>query len=154
MKIGIIVFSHTGNTLSVAEKLQAKLTAASHSVQLEQVTAAEESPRAEKAGLRNAPDTSSYDMLIFATPVWAFSLPPVMKLYLDQIPTLKGKAVGCFVTQTFPFPWMGGNRTIRQMVSACEALGGNVFHTAVINWTRGRETSIAQLIEDFSKAGK
>lgn len=57
MKIGIIVFSHTGNTLSVAEKLQAKLTAASHSVQLEQVTAAEESPRAEKAGLRNAPDT-------------------------------------------------------------------------------------------------
>jgi hypothetical protein len=78
----------------------------------------------------------------------------MVKLYLEQIPTLKGKDVGCFVTQAFPFPWMGGNRTIRQMVSACEALGGNVFHTGIVNWNRGREASIAKLIEAFSSGDK
>jgi len=38
MNIGIIVYSWSGNTLSVAEKLQEKLSAAGHSVALEQVS--------------------------------------------------------------------------------------------------------------------
>lgn len=154
MKVGIIVHSITGNTLSVAEKLQERLVAAGHWVQLERVTAVDESPQAKKVELKNIPDTRSYDMLIFAAPVWAFSLPPVVKLYLSKIPTLEGKAVGCFVTQAFPFPWMGGNRTIRQMVSACQALGGKVFSTGIVNWTRRRETRIDQLIEALSMGGK
>lgn len=147
MKVGIIVYSHTGNTLSVAEKLQERIAAAGHAVQLEQIKEMDESTRATEVELKNAPDTGPYDMLIFASPVWAFSLPPVVKLYLGQIPTLTGRKVGCFVTQAFPFPWLGGKRTIRQMASACEAVGGNVCHTGVVNWTRGREASIAQLIE-------
>jgi flavodoxin len=153
MKVGIIVFSHTGNTLSVAEKLQERLATAGHSVKLERVTAVDDSPQAKKVELKSAPDTGPYDMLVFATPVWAFSLPPVMKHYLEQIPTLEGKAVGCFVTQTFPFPWLGGNRTIRQMVSACKALGGDVVKTGIVNWSRGREAKIAELLEAISTIG-
>lgn len=154
MKVGIILHSHTCNTLSVAEKLQERLAAAGHWAQLERVTAVDESPQARKVELKNAPETSPYDMLVFAAPVWAFSLSPVKKLYLGQIPTLQDKAVGCFVTQAFPFSWMGGNRAIRQMVSACEALGGKVFKTGIVNWTRGREARIAQLIEDLNAGGK
>jgi len=37
MKIGIIVYSQTGNTLSVAEKLKEKLAVAGHSAEIEQV---------------------------------------------------------------------------------------------------------------------
>lgn len=37
MKVGIVVYSQTGNTLSVATKLKEKLAAAGHSVALEQV---------------------------------------------------------------------------------------------------------------------
>lgn len=77
-----------------------------------------------------------------------------MKLYLEQIPSLGGKAVGYFVTQAFPFPWMGGNRTIRQMVSVCQALGGKVFKTGVVNWTWRREARIAELIDAFSIGGE
>jgi len=40
MNIGIIVYSQTGNTLSVAKKLEERLSAAGHSVNLEQVTVA------------------------------------------------------------------------------------------------------------------
>ncbi|MDF2592532.1 MAG: hypothetical protein K0S75_1998, partial [Clostridia bacterium] len=38
MKIGIIVYSHTGNTFSVAQRLEEKLTAEGHSVKIEKVT--------------------------------------------------------------------------------------------------------------------
>ena len=39
MNIGIIVYSQTGNTLSVAKKLEEKLSLAGHSATLEQVKA-------------------------------------------------------------------------------------------------------------------
>jgi len=152
VKVGIIVHSHTGNTLSVAQKLQEALTAAGHFVQLERVTAVNEDPQVRKVELKSAPDPSPYDTVIFAAPVRAFSLSPVMRQYLAQVPSLKDKAVGCFVTQGFPYPWLGGNRTIRQMVSACEALGGKVLNTCVINWThKGRETGLAGALETMGK---
>jgi len=37
MNIGIIVYSQTGNTLSIAKKLEEKLSAAGHSATLEEV---------------------------------------------------------------------------------------------------------------------
>jgi len=39
MKIGIILYSQTGNTYSVAQKLQEKLIAKGHSVDLERLKA-------------------------------------------------------------------------------------------------------------------
>lgn len=37
MNIGMIVYSRTGNTLSVAEKLEARLSAAGHAVTLKRL---------------------------------------------------------------------------------------------------------------------
>lgn len=88
MKIGIIVHSHTGNTLSVAQKIKEKLLTAGHSVNLEQVTAVnEDSVAAGKIQLKTIPDVSTYDILIFGAPVNGFSLSQVMKEYLLQIPS-------------------------------------------------------------------
>jgi len=39
VNIGIIVYSKTGNTLSAAQKLQEKLVAHGHVVNIEQITA-------------------------------------------------------------------------------------------------------------------
>jgi len=38
MNIGLIIYSGSGNTRSVAVKLQEKLTAAGHTVSLEEIT--------------------------------------------------------------------------------------------------------------------
>lgn len=107
MNIGIIVHSQTGHTLSVAEKLMKSLTLKGHDVTLGRVTAEDESPRASEIQLQTIPIVEDYDCLFFGAPVWGYSLSPVMKLYLTQLITLKDKRIGCFVTQLFPYSWMG-----------------------------------------------
>lgn len=155
MKVGVIVHSKTGNTLSVAKRIQDKLIAAGHSVNLEQVVAVNEDPSAAgNIKLKTIPDTSIYDMLIFGAPVHGFSLSPVMKLYLSQLQTLKGKKVGCFITQSFPFPWMGGSRSIRQMITICKDKSGNVYEAGIVNWSnKERERKIADILEKVIDPG-
>lgn len=149
MKIGVIVHSHTGNTLSVAKRLSEKLIAKGHSVQLEQVVAVNEDPSAAgNVQLKVIPDISPYDAIIFCAPVRAFSLSPVMKAYLAQLPSLKSKQISCFVTQQFPYPWMGGNNSIKQMKTLIAKKDASVYGTGVVNWSsKIREEKIQDVIE-------
>jgi len=153
MNIGIIVHSFTSNTLSVAEKLKEKFLAEGHLVTLEQVTAVNEDPAAAaKVELLAIPDITGYDMLIFGAPVRAFSLSPVMLLYLNQLPSLQGKKISCFVTQQLSFAWLGGNRSIKQMKKAVIAKNGTVYETGVVNWSsKTRENLITDLINRLTK---
>ena len=153
MNIGIIVHSHTSNTLSVAEKLKEKFMADGHLVTLEQVTAVNEDPAsATNVELLAIPDTNGYDMIIFGAPVRAFSLSPVMLLYLNQLPSLQGKKISCFVTQQLPFACLCGNRSIKQMKKAIIAKNGTVHETGVVNWSsKKREDLITDLISRLTK---
>ena len=154
MKIGIIVYSQTGNTLSVAEKLKEKLTAAGHSAEIEQVTVAGGRKSGERAfQLETRPDVSQYEALVFGAAVEAFSLSPVMRSYLTGVDSLQGKQVACLVTQFFPYPWMGGNRAIRQMRELCESKGATASGSAVVNWCRFRRVkTIASAIDRLTQA--
>lgn len=151
MKIGIIVYSHTGNTLSVAEKIKNSLSLAGHMVAIERITAVNNDPRSQEGKqLKNAPNISPYDAFLFGAPVWAFSLSPLMKDYISQLPSLHGNKTGCFVTQQFPYAWMGGSHAIRQMQKTCESKGADIFETGVINWSsKKRDVQIQNLIERF-----
>jgi len=152
MKIGIISHSHTGNTLSVAQKLKETLEENGNLVNLEQVAAVNQDTSAKNIQLKSAPDTEGYDALIFGAPVWAFSLSPVMKVYLSQLTSLKGKKVSCFVTQQFPYAWMGGNRAISEFKKACELKGAVVSETGIVNWSnKQREKKTNEVIEKLSK---
>jgi len=153
MNIGIIVHSHTGNTLSVAEKLKDRFLAEGHLVTLEQVTAVNEDPAAAaNVELKTIPDIAGYDVLILGSPVRAFSLSPVMLLYLNQLPSLQGKKISCFVTQQLPFAWMGGNRSIKQMKKAIISKKGTVDETGVVNWSsKKREDLITDIINRLTK---
>ena len=148
MTTGIILFSRTGNTLSVGEKLKEYLLAGKQAAALERVTAVNEDPNSrEKIKLKSIPDIAQYDYVIIGAPVQAFSLSPVMKAYLDQIPLIQGKKVACFVTQHFPKPWMGGNRALRQMTGLISQKGGKVIGTGNVNWTsKARENQINDLL--------
>ena len=150
MKVGIIVYSQSGNTLSVAEKLEKAIKSAGHTVTLERVEAVSEGSNPVNR-LKSAPDITPYDAIIFASPVQAFSLAQAMKLYLSQISDITGKQAYCFVTQHFKKAWLGGNHAVRQITAACKAKGGEVIWSGVVNWSGStREKQIDDIVTRLS----
>jgi len=149
MKIGIVVYSWSGNTLSVAEKLKERLSSAGHAVDLLQVQVRGERKRGAQAfELEAAPDLTPYNGLVFGAAVEAFSLSPVLARFLEREDSLEGKKVACLTTQQFPYPWMGGNRAVRQMRKLCGAKGAEVVGAAVVNWAKSRRgQTMADAIE-------
>lgn len=153
MNIGIILYSETGNTYSVSLKLKEKLVKAGHSVNIERLKViGKVKPGTKDIKFESLPDIELYDALVFGSPVQAFSLSSAMTAYLSQIKSLQDKKVAFLVTQFFPFPWLGGNRTIGQMKKACEPKGATVCGTAVVNWSKpNREKQITEMVEKLSK---
>jgi flavodoxin len=134
MNIGLIIFSRTGHTLLVAEKIRDACLAQGHHAVIERVRAENEDPnRKVPLRLTSAPAPAAYDAVIFGGPVEAFSLSPIMKAYLAQLPQITGKKVGCFVTQHLSKPWLGGNHAVRQMRGLCRGKGADVRQTGIVN---------------------
>lgn len=152
MNVGIIVYSCTGNTMSVAQKLEQALRDRGHEASIVRVEPTHNDPRASgPIKLKTAPAVSSYDAVIFASPVHAFSLAPVMKLYLSQVSSLAGKKVSCFVTQHLKQSWLGGNRAIRQIKAACKEKGGDIMASGIVNWSgRLRNQQIDDIVSRLS----
>ena len=158
MKIGMFIHSQTGNTYSVSEKLRNKLIEKGHSVVLKKLepVGGENPNQADisKILFDPSPDVTGFDWLIFGAPVRGFSISPVLAAYLSRISSLKGQKVDLFVTQSFPYQWMGGNRAITQMKQTCEQKGAMVGDTGIINWkNKKRNLQIEELVERYSKSG-
>jgi len=153
MNIGIVIYSWSGNTLSVAERLKERLSASGHSVDLKEVKLTQERKRGEREfQLEALPDVGPYDAFVFGSAVEAFSLSPVLTAYLKKVDSLGEKKVACLVTQLFPYPWMGGNRAIRQMRKLCEAKGATICGSGVVNWAKSRrEKTTTEVINRLSK---
>ena len=153
MNIGIILYSETGNTYSVSQKLKEKIVKAGHSVNIERLKViGKVHPSTKDVKFESLPDIEPYDALVFGSPVQAFSLSFAMTAYLSQIKSLLDKKVAFLVTQFFPFPWLGGNRTIGQMKKICESKGATICGAAVVNWSKpSREKQIAEMVEKLSK---
>ena len=150
MKIGIFIHSKTGNTLSVAQRLQDKLISAGHATSIHRISAVnDEEVDFKKIELHDRPDVQGYDILVFGAPVRGFLLSATMQSYLTSIGSLKGRKTACFMTQAFPYPWMGGNRALKQLCKICTDKGANIFETGIINWSNAgkRETLIQALLE-------
>ena len=152
MNIGIIVYSHTGHTLSVAMKLKEKLSAARHMVTLEQVQTTEPvKPGATSVDLKTKPAIDTYDALVFGAPVWGGVPAPPMTSYLEQITSLQGKKVACLVTGIFPSGW-GRNQTIARMKDVCESKGATVCGSGSVGWwSLGRKRQISKVVDSLSE---
>lgn len=152
MKIGIIVFSQTGHTLSVAEGLAVALKAMGHEAEVARVEPVETKPNSSApVKLKAAPDVRPYDAVIFASPVQGFTLARAMQLYLSGISDLSGKKVSCFVTQHLKRAWMGGNRSLRMIAAACRTKGAEVGKSGIVHWSSAdRDSQIASLVEKMS----
>jgi len=149
MKVGVICFSQTGNTLSVAQKVEQALATAGHTVQIEQVEpVSSEFKPGTPISLKTSPDPAPYDVVILASPVHAFSLAPVMKFYLSSLPGIAGKPVHCFITQHLKKAWMGGNHAVRQIRAACQANGTRLMTSGIVNWSSSQREQQIQSIVD------
>jgi menaquinone-dependent protoporphyrinogen IX oxidase len=154
MNIGLVVYSWSGHTQEVAEKLRDALTAKSHGATLIPITLTEERKQgAREFEIAEMPDLSGYDAVVFGAAVEAFSLSPVLSEYLKRVESLSGKKAACLVSQQFPYAWMGGNRAIRQMKRLAKAKGAAVAGAAVVHWTASRrDSSIAAAVEKLAQA--
>ena len=151
MKIGIVVYSQTEHTYSVAQKLQERLKENGKEVEIERVVPkGEVNPGSKDIEFENLPDVEGYDALVFGSPVHAFSLAPAMKVYLEQVPSLQGKKVALFVTKGAPFNWTGGNQAINKMKNICQSKGGTVSGTGIVVWNKKRDEKIEELTRRFS----
>lgn len=153
MNIGIIVFSRTGNTLSVAEKIRDAAAAQGHTAAVERIRAEHEEPGNNfPLKLTVLPDPKPYDAVIFGAAVEGFSMSAALKTYLSEMPSLAGKPAGCFVTQHLSKPWLGGNRAIRQMRALLAEKGFKVRSSGIVNWTNpAREAQIAAVAAELAK---
>lgn len=135
MKIGIIVYSKTGNTLHVAERIRETLAAEGNSVTVEHFCAETLPNSNTPVRLTATPDTNKYDVVIFGAPVQAFSLDPAMSMYLNQIGKASAKPALCFMTQYFRKPWMGGNHAMKQMLALLQKKGFSAEPMGIVNWS-------------------
>ncbi len=149
MKTAIIVYSQTGNTRQAAQKLLEALRSKGRECELLEVKVSDPKPEmnGSRVRLTQKPATEAYDQLVFASPVWGFSLSGPMKAYLAGLPSLKGKKVRLFVTHRLPLPWMGGSQAIGQMKKLCREKGGEVVAGAVVCWgEKRRERDLSDML--------
>lgn len=153
MSIGILIYSLTGNTLQVAQKIKTRLEEESKSAVIERIEISKDNPNSPAPiVLKTIPDVSKYDKLIIGSPINGFSLSLPMKAYLNNHGNIKGKEINCFVTQHFRQPYLGGNRGIRQMTDLCVKQGGRVRHTGIVHWSSpNRAEMIDETVELLSK---
>lgn len=154
MKIGIIVHSKTGHTLSVAHKLREQFLTAGHTVSIEKVVSSNDGEtNVNSIILTSVPKLDGFDMLVFGAPVRGYMLSPIMQAYLRQLPSLKGKIVSGFVTQFFPKPTMGGNQAIERLSEICRSKGAEITITGIINWLNPfkRKKLIVETVDKITK---
>jgi NAD(P)H-dependent FMN reductase len=77
----------------------------------------------KKVVLSNSPSTQGYDMLVFAAPVYGFSLAAVMKAYLQGLPSWRENCWLDLSRRHFR-SWMGGEQAINGMEKLVKAKGG------------------------------
>lgn len=120
MNIIIIFHSKTGTTRKFAERIANKLQEDGHSTNLIQIETdvpieSGSVRRCAKFSITNLPDITNYDTILLGGPVWAFSASPVIIECIKGLKDFQGKRVIPFVTQGFPFKFLGGKQAIALM---------------------------------------
>ena len=151
MNIGIILYSQTGHTLSVAEKLQKQLEEKGKKVTIQQVTINGEAAP-DKFEFTTIPTVDPYDAVIFGAPVHGFRLSTVMEAYLQQLPSMEGKEAAVLVTKQLPFTWTGGTKAASTMKKICQEKGAHVKGAEIAFWAKSKqEESVRHCVDNLSR---
>ena len=140
MKIGVIVHSQTGNTLRVAECIQKKLLEKIDDVELIRIkTIGDVKNITKPIVLDQMPSIEKYDAIVFGAWIQGFNLHAGMKVYISQLSSLKDKKITCFVTQYFPYKWMGGTIGLSQLKKLISLKDGIVNVSGIVNWSKRKK---------------
>lgn len=139
MKIGFIIHSQSGNTLSVAHKLMDQLKIQGHDVVLthikdEDVNNSMQHP--ERLVTVVDEITSNVDVLFIGGWVQAFSLCRGLNHYINHQLSIQAKETHLFLTHHFPFEWMGGTNAMKQLVKPLMSKGLDIKTSKIFNWSR------------------
>ena len=146
-RIGIIVYSQTGNTRQVTDRLAARLETAGHVVEILPITVRGDT-QSGVFELIDPPVPEGYDGYIFAGQVQAFALSRVMKRYMTGLSGSVAGPVAIVVTEHFPRPWMGGNRAVKAIARELERVDADVRGSMIVHWSRNdRDQQITEGIE-------
>lgn len=108
MRIAIVFYSFSGNTKRLSLFLKEMLERKNHKVDIVEIKAEKEIKsffrqvfcaflKREIPLKRININFDEFDLIIFATPVWAFTITPHLRAFLEDI-NLEGKKTACFVT--------------------------------------------------------
>jgi flavodoxin len=141
MNIGIIIYSSSGHTVTVAKTIAERFRKDGHDVDIKLLLATGmPRPGSKRFSISNAPtseDIDGYDAIVFGGPVWFFRASPVILKFLGRIENLGEKKVIPFVTQLSPWPSFGGNQALRSMEFRLKGSGGKVLPGEVIPYFFG-----------------
>lgn len=147
MTIGIIVYSYTNNTLTIAQQLKEALTNKGYQADIESIKAFNEDPNNTNIVLSNIPRLKQYKKLIFATCVRGFDCAPIFKAYMNTIDSLKDQKCAGFVSQYFPWDALGGTQSLKRMKELVENKNGIFMPLRSIHVkSKQKETQINELI--------
>lgn len=151
MNIQLLVHSHTGNTLSVANALKAAVEPINPEIKLTHVEADNEREmNLSKISISKLPDCSDADLIVLGSPVRGGNPSPAILKTIDSLGSMQGKKCVVFTTEFFPYDWMGGRQAVSKMEKALNAHGAEVTSHAIIHWKRrDREKQIDQFITTF-----
>jgi len=153
MKILIACYSHTGNTLTVAQKLQKQINADFTRIEpvkdrwyvIKAVHAYMEKKWPIKPCIT---DIDDYDCLIVCCPVWASRTPSGVNQYLEELENVSGKKCAALVT-------MGGDGSqiaTTQIMTALEDEGMEFMESLTIGGSAQKSGEWENMVQDF--AGK
>lgn len=155
MNICILVHSKTGTTLKFGKMIEDALRKKSHKVefiQLEtnQPVSMANQNQSNNFRIINLPSEKEFDAFLVGCPVWGFQPTPVVIAALKQLNKLSGKKFLPFVTQSFPFSFMGGKQAIAQMSSMAKNLGAVVLEgESVQRMCRNTQTLMKRAVENI-----
>lgn len=145
MKIGFLFISETGHTLSVLNRLEPIYKEAGHAVEKISLLEGYDS---KKQKLTAFPKLKDYDLIIFATPVQAFSLHPAMSQYLKQLELKKEQKVALLITQYFRRACLGGNRALKKMKLYLSVFQAQILAEFIVHWcSKARENQIDEALK-------
>ena len=152
MKIGIVFYSFSGNTRRVCSFLRQRIAKENREVKLFDLKLKKEASaffeQCRQAFFRVKPELKGsdfsieeYDYIIFASPVWAFTITPALRSYLEKIKNLNGKAVACFLTYG---SGVGSQKALRELQKTIEAKQGSLIFSKNL---KDRKTSDSVFLE-------
>jgi len=151
MKILVVYYSRTGLTKKVATLISTKLKAdideiidkKDRSGAKGYLLAGKDAMKESLTSITHEKDSRDYDLIIIGGPVWAWTVTPAVRTYLDQnVDALKIKKVAFFATQ-------GSSGADKKFIVMEKMLGVKPIATLTINGKDFKNNVFEHQVDDF-----